>query len=163
MSVSFYPAIENNVPHIITCICGEWSYNNRAEFPDRESAYAVKATGIKPTCEDIYCEYAYVQPAVAEPEVNMANGNAADLLDVLGLAEGEDFSDYCVGSLKAEDFLGRVLIAKGVAPVSPARLPERDGIMIYGGRQEGYVQEKLDLLQEVAEWAIANKREVVWS
>jgi hypothetical protein len=162
MSVSFYPAIEENVAHIITCICEETNFNT--VYATRTEAYEAKKNPLlKSNCGDIYCDYLYVKPAVFEPEVNMSNSNANDLLDVLGLAVGEDFSDYCAGSITAEGFLGRVLLAKGVAPVSPARLPEKDGIMVYGGRAEGYVQEKLEQLQEVADWAIANKREIIWS
>jgi hypothetical protein len=162
MSVSFYPAIDDSVAHIITCICEETKFDTT--YPDRASAYAAKTSGdLKPNCGDAYCEYLYVNPAIAEPEVNMSNSNAYDLMDVLGLIPEEgNFDDVCVGSMKAEDFLGRVVVARGLAPVSPERLPEQDGIMIYAGRREGYVQERLEQLQEVADWAIANKREVVW-
>lgn len=163
MSVTFSPAMNDNVAWIITCICGDWAYNNRAEFPNYASANAAVRGGIKPACADVYCDYAYVQPAIAEPECQMANGNAVALFDALGLIEEDaDFSDYCCGSLPAKDFLGRVLMAQAVAPVSAEIPTYREGNIITGGRREGYVQERLEQLREVAEWAIKNDREVVW-
>jgi hypothetical protein len=163
MSVSFYPSSDNTVAHVINCICRET--NLGVVYPDYESAWdAKKNSDLKPNCGDIYCDYLYVKPQVEEPEVQMSNSNAVDLLDVLGLIEeGADFSDYCVGSMPAQDFLGRVLVAKAVAPESAERLPESQGNIHYGGREAGYVQAKLERMQEMAEWAIANQRKVIWS
>lgn len=164
MSVSFGPAMDQNVEHIITCICGETNFD--IVYATRIEAYNAKVSGaFKATCGDVYCEYLYVQPFINEPEVNMSNSNSVLLLDVLGIQVGEAFEERCGGELDAKDFLGRVLIAEGVSPVDAGR-PEtitKSGItMIDCGRPEGYINEKLDALREVAEWSIANNRSVVW-
>lgn len=114
-------------------------------------------------CADPYC-YVDVTPVVVEPEVQVSNVNSVSLLSVLGLGSdsGEDFSDTCLGSLPAEDFLGRVLLASAVAPVSAEVPTFREENMVFGGRVEGYVQGKLDALYDVALFAVENGREVMW-
>lgn len=159
MSVTFSPAMDTAVAHVITCICGEW--NNGVEYPSFEMAHMV-AKGMKPECGDPYCDYVSVEPAVAEPEVQMSNSNAVGLLDILGIRVGEDFSDRCCGSLSAEDFLGRVLLAQGLNPADAGSDTIAIGNMVDCGRPAGYTDAKLDAMREVAQWALANKREIAW-
>lgn len=159
MSVTFSPAMDSTVPHIITCICGEWT--NGVIYPSFEMAHMV-ARGLKPACGDVYCDYSYVQAETLEPEVQMSNHNASTLLDVLGINVGADFSDRCSGNLSAEDFLGRVLIAQGINPTDEGSATITVGNMVDCGRPAGYTDAKLDAMREVAEWAIVNKREIVW-
>ena len=159
MSVTFSPVMDSTVPHVLVCICGEWS--NGVMYPSSEMAHMV-AKGMKPECGDVYCDYVYVEPAVAEPEVQMSNANAVTLLDVLGVQVGEDFSDRCSGSLSAEDFLGRVLIAQGLNPSDAGSDTITDGNAVYCGRAVGYTDAKLDSMRQVAEWAVANERQIVW-
>ena len=159
MSVTFSPAMDTAVSHIITCICGEWS--NGVVYPSFEMAHMV-AKGMKPACGDVYCDYVSVQPADTEPEVQMSNSNAAGLLEVLGLAVGEDFSDYCCGSLTAEDFLGRVLLAQGLNPADAGSDTITVGNIVDCGRPAGYTYAKLDAMREVADWAISHNRKIVW-
>jgi len=52
----------------------------------------------------------------SEAEVNLSNLNASGLLDLLGIQVGEAFEERCSGSMSAEDFLGRVLMAQAIMP-----------------------------------------------
>ena len=112
-------------------------------------------------------------PEAEELEVNMSNSNAAVVCATLGI-DLEEWG-WC-GSLPAADFLGRVLIAPAVSPVDagvPAhRLQPGDSAGVFGtvveggptfiecGRREGYTQERLDQLRELADWAIAHNAEI---
>jgi hypothetical protein len=107
------------------------------------------------------------------PEVNVSNGNAIGLLEALGLG-GEVVDsgfgpcpvDAC-GSLAADDFLGRVLAAEIMSVGDPGR-PEEITVIENGptiiscGTAEGYLDGRLAQLREVAEFAQAHGREVVW-
>lgn len=159
MSVTFSPAMDTTVPHVVTCICGEWTTG--VVYPSYDMA-RMMLKDLKPSCSDLYCDYAYAVPEVSEPEVQMSNSNAFMLLSLLGLALSEDFSDYCSGSIPAEDFLGRVLLAQGLNPADAGSDTIVVGNMVDCGRPEGYTDAKLDAMREVADWAIANKREIVW-
>lgn len=159
MSVTFSPEFVDG-PHRIGCACG--SAAPVGEYPDRRSAYDAAVAGVRAACSDPYCEFFRLVEANAAPEINVSNSNAAELLDVLGIAVGEDFSDRCAGSLPGEDFLGRVLIALAVAPADAGVPAVRDGNVISCGRSEGYVQDRLGSLREVAEHAAARGLLVVW-
>ncbi|MEV0135765.1 hypothetical protein AB0H83_45895 [Dactylosporangium sp. NPDC050688] len=95
------------------------------------------------------------------PEVNLANGNAADILALLGLP-AEPY-----GEATAEDFLGRVLIATAMLDASTADADGRpeiiDGRWVQFERRPGYLAEKLALLHEVATWAHQHGTDVWWS
>ena len=95
------------------------------------------------------------------PEVNMHNGNAATVLDLLGITCDGDF-----GETTAEDFLGRVLLAQALMDVTyddQQGLPaSSDGRWHVGGRRPGYLAEKLTELRDVAEWATRAGVAVVW-
>lgn len=111
--------------------------------------------------------------APEELEVNMANGNAAQVCAALGidLARG----DWC-GDMPAEDFLGRVLMALAVAPADPGMpsyelLPgdadrpawAGEATVIQGARPAGYLQERLTQLHALAVWALENGKIIAWS
>lgn len=96
------------------------------------------------------------------PEVNMANGNAAQVFDLLGLHFDGDW-----GEAPAEDFLGRVLLAQGLLDVATddeRGLPGfREGNWIECGRRPGYMADRLAQLHEIATWAIEHYTAVGWS
>ena len=100
-----------------------------------------------------------------ELSVNMANANAAVVLDALGFAEDVAAGDLC-GSVPAQDFLGRVLTGFGLAPTDPGR-PATEDIGEHGarfidcGRAPGYVQDRLGQLQALAEAAVADPQVVI--
>lgn len=161
MSVTFSPEFVNNVEHKTTCLCGEWVGGVYPTFDDAH--FAVKALNIKPECSDVYCaDYVCVEQAVPAPEVQMSNMNASELLDILGIRVGEDFSDRCTGSLSAEDFLGRVLVAQGLNPEDAGVPSVTVGNMVDCGRPAGYTDAKLDAMREVAKYASERCLTVQW-
>ncbi|MDG4792066.1 hypothetical protein O7626_40330 [Micromonospora sp. WMMD1102] len=104
----------------------------------------------------------FAPATVGGPTVNMANGNAAQVLDLLGLT-----NDGC-GELAAEDFLGRVLLAQALSDVAtddtrglPARIEGTNWIDC--GRRPGYLAERLTQLHEIASWARERNAVVMWS
>lgn len=115
-------------------------------------------------------------PAAEELSVNMSNSNAARVCGSLGI--DLDKLGWC-GSMPAEDFLGRVLVALAIEPadegVPSHRLLPGDSAGIFGtvqeggpafiecGRREGYTQERLGQLRELADWAVANGAEIAFS
>jgi hypothetical protein len=94
------------------------------------------------------------------PEVNMHNGNAATVLDLLGIAWDGDS-----GEATGEDFLGRVLLAQALLVVTgdDEGVPAiSDGRWHVGGRRPGYLAETLTELADIAEWASRAGAAVVW-
>ncbi|MER6830873.1 hypothetical protein ABT352_33105 [Streptosporangium sp. NPDC000563] len=95
------------------------------------------------------------------PEVNMANGNAARLLDLLGYDAQEGW-----GEAPAEDFLGRTLLAQGLLDITTddeqGRPTVEDGRFIYCGTAPGYLAGRLTELREVAIWAYHHHTTVAW-
>lgn len=109
-------------------------------------------------------------PAAEHLAVNMSNTNAAVVCGSLGI--NLDAAGWC-GSLTASDFLGRILVALAVNPADagiPAHeLPVGDAArpawagearFIECGRREGYTEERLGQLRELADWAVAHGAEI---
>lgn len=99
---------------------------------------------------------------VGGPTVNMANGNAAQVIDLLGLIDDDGW-----GETTAEDLLGRVLLAQALLDVTfddeNGRRAVQERNWIDCGRQPGYLAERLAELQEIATWAHERNAVVVWS
>lgn len=97
----------------------------------------------------------------AMESVNVSNVNARFLLENLGL----EF-DYS-GAVDAEQFLGAILVAQGIAPVDEGRpwneLPGPGMRTIDGGRRPGYLQDQLLELTKVAQQAKELGRRVQWA
>lgn len=96
--------------------------------------------------------------------VNVSNGNAVLLLDLLGLA-GPDA--WC-GRVDGADFLGRVLLAQAIAPADAGRpaLETTTGTgarLVDCGRPAGYADDRLTQLRSIAEAAAAAGSTVDWS
>jgi hypothetical protein len=167
MSVSFSPAFVEgvDVPSVVVCGCGEF---RSEEFPSHAVAY-LASPAITPDCGDAYCaDIKFVEPAVSEPEVNVSNINAAELLDNLGILVGEDFSERCLGSIAAEDLRGRVLMALALLPEDEGMPAHQAGNTMFGlqvwtaPRPAGHTQKVLERLLEVADYALAQGRDVDW-
>ena len=167
MSVSvFAGAIEGlAVSSVIECGCGEW---RSAAFASHAEAYsALSARSVVSGCGDDYCLAMgdlFVVPETADPEVNMANLNAQDVFPLLGIDLEE--SDWC-GSMPADDFKGRVLLALALAPEDAGREAEPIGHAVLGigiraAREVGYTQTRLTMMLEVADLAIERGTEVCW-
>ncbi len=97
-------------------------------------------------------------PAAEELSVNMSSSNAVHVCASLAI-DLEEWG-WC-GSLPAVDFLGRVLMALAVLPVDAGRPVTVDAepgraTFVDCGRREGYAQERLGQLRELADWAVAN-------
>jgi hypothetical protein len=96
------------------------------------------------------------------PELNMANGNAAQVMDLLGF----DRDWHEGGELAAEDLLGRVLFAQALLPVATddeqGRPEVTDGRWLWCGTRPGYLAGRLAELQELASWAQAHRATVAW-
>lgn len=179
MSVTFAPAMAPIVGWDLACVCGARYLEADQPLMAYEEALGA-LTLVKAqnkgflACEDEDCFLYGIHPHAVEegpqaPEVNMANGNTVAVMEALGIKTDEvSFEAVCSGSLPAEDFLGRVLMALAVAPVSaerPTLVEKNEGqaTFVQCGVREGYVQEKLLELQAVAEFAVRENREVSWA
>lgn len=104
---------------------------------------------------------AYNGPLISErfatQSINMSNGNAVGVLDLLGYT---DESMY--GECDAQDFLGRVLMAIAVAPADEGRPTFQDGNILFGGTEPGYKQNRLRQLYDLALSATKSGTSVVW-
>lgn len=97
------------------------------------------------------------------PELNMANGNAARLFDLLGY----NVEDACQGGEAApRDLLGRVLLAQGLLDVATddehGRPAVTDGRWFEGGTAPGYLAGRLGDLHKIASWALHRDLAVWW-
>ncbi|MFC6081012.1 hypothetical protein [Sphaerisporangium aureirubrum] len=94
------------------------------------------------------------------PQVNMANGNAAAVLDLLGYPGEENL----YGESAAEDFLGRVLTAQALlATATEDDTPDvTDGRWTSCGRAPGYLAGRLAELHELTTWAHHHQSPVLW-
>lgn len=177
MSVTFYPTLGEVLGWDVTCVCGATyleADQNLLSYDEAKNLVSIlRVTGLA-NCEDSDCFTFGIFPSAIHaggegPTVNMSNGNSVAVLEALGLKTDEDdFSDVCCGSLSAEDFKGRVLMALAVAPISPERVTEVTNLptgstIVNCGREEGYLQEKLEQLLEVADFALEAARSVTWA
>ena len=100
-----------------------------------------------------------------DPQLRVSNGNGVRLLQTLGLSTEDDIA-YS-GSVPADDFLGRILIALALEPVDEG-LPLVESITSGGarlvdcGRPEGYIQDKLKALLNVVEFAKSQNSNITW-
>jgi hypothetical protein len=154
MSVTFAPTSDLNLPHSVTCYCTTVSTHNTYY----EAYTALKASTV--ICYDPYCTL-FVAPTAVEPEVQISNHNASVLFDILGI-EGDTFEDRCCGTLDGEDFLNRVILAEIITPTSTEIPTLTHDNIIYGGRPEGYYNNKLAQLRQTAEFAAQNGRQISW-
>lgn len=175
MSITFYPELGVHRGFDLECEC---RYRHTERYPpfassaDAELALLTLEEKGESVCGSSACSYGFVQAFYENsdlPQLNVTNHNSVSIFDALGLIpEGASFHDYCSGSLDANDFLGRVLMALAVAPVSPERVTEEHTsevgprVVIFG-RPEGYLQGKLIELQRVAESARERGVPVVWA
>lgn len=166
MSVTFRP----DAPFTglaVQCACGTVSVTPDAQ--DYQSVEAQVSSGtLAPRCGDDFCgaHRPYVVPTTGfpqAPEFNLSNVNARFVLSALGFADDEDLC----GTERAEDFLGRILVAEALSPVDEG-VPAHQAVagqsqVIECGRPAGYLQQRLRNLHEVAEFAQRHDLEVCWS
>lgn len=177
MSVTFYPEMQDGDTQGYELRCDKDGLVETlsADTPYRTVRDRSELHGL--SCD--YCEGygAQIVEVTDVPSVNVANSNAAYLLDLLGLKvdDCDSCPDY-YGSCSAEDFLGRVLVAQGLGGHDEGRpayeLVPGEGFrpqwtgnarFIDCGRKEGYGDERLAQLTKVAEWARDAGRSVCWA
>lgn len=171
MSTTFYAEISTIVGHRVHCNCedvaGE-TYGDYQDAGDRLVALRESQEHLD-GCTDEDCLYygPYIE-ALEEspsPSINVSSMNARALLDVLGITR-EECPDL-VGGEDPEAFLGRVLMAQAVAPAD-AGIPATEAAgpgarFIDCGRDEGYIDERLAQLRSLANFCVAEGRDVVWA
>lgn len=93
------------------------------------------------------------------PEVNVANMNAGTLLRTLGLfEEGGDLS----GALSGAEFATKVTQARVLEPQDVGVPAVTHGAVVECGRRPGYIQDRLDELQEIGNFAWDKGVAVTW-
>jgi hypothetical protein len=102
-------------------------------------------------------------PAAEDLSINMSNTNAHRISATLGIdLEAEGWA----GSLSAEDFLGRVLLALAIEPADegiPSHEVPTGGVRwVECGRPAGYAQERLTQLHALAQWAVDHGAEIAF-
>lgn len=169
MSVTFAPEAGPVDHYVATCLtCG-----TTQRFDDHDTVFALARSSYEGAARLDGCTdsgpyecgdatIASAMEAIGEtPSANMANSNARDVLSTLGIPD----EDLC-GGMDPSDFLGRVLTGLALAPES-AEIPTHAALgatnLITCGREAGYVQDRLRDLHEVAQFAIAHNRDVVWA
>lgn len=179
MSVTFSATTGSLKGWDVTCVCGA-RYLQEGDTPmSYETASQLVAlkraqgTGFVDCADEDCFTFGLFTSGVYEgeegPHINMSNINSVAVLEALGIKSAADeFSEVCCGALQAEDFKGRVLMALAVAPTSAERLTEvrtaeSGATMVHCGIEEGYVQHRLEALLEVADFALAQDREVTWN
>lgn len=133
------------------------------------------------SCEDCSTGcYAHQLTDLADaPEVNMHNRGSEKVLRALGYSGA--FEDTSFGYADGREFLGRILIALGLAPhdegtpsydLQPGEFSgsafigfasESGPTINIGAVPEGDLQARLNNLRAVAQCAVDNGREVIWS
>ncbi|MFI5782685.1 hypothetical protein [Nocardia sp. NPDC051570] len=107
-------------------------------------------------------------PRVADLEVNVHDGNAADLLVLLGYRRPAGAAvprpqepAEMTGEAQAENFLGRVLIAAALYPDNAAQ-PARSPIRVTA-RREGHVAMRLRNLERLARYCLDIEADIAWA
>jgi hypothetical protein len=187
MSVTFHSELDSPTGFRVGCSCEDNRGPVFGTYADAEAFY-VRHDLLNTTIPEVlvgcwyagqegYCEMGqcFISAVYANPgpELNVANGNAIVILEALGLGGEVIESGFgpmpadCSGSLPADDFLGRVLAAEIMSVGDPGTETETfksegSATVIAIGRREGYTDEKLAVLREIAEFAQAHGRAVVW-
>lgn len=98
-------------------------------------------------------------PVNGGPSVNLANGNARQVLDLLSF-------DGDWGEAPAEDFLGRVLIALALLSFltedDEGQPLDDEHQWIDCGPGPGYLADRLTDLHDIAMWAADHRSAVMW-
>jgi hypothetical protein len=188
MSVTFHSELDTPTGFRVGCSCESnqgpvfGTYADAEEFYVRhdllnraipEVLVGCEYAGREGFCDMGHCFITAVYPERG-PELNVSNDNAILILSTLGLRPrvvdgpfGPLPEDAC-GSMDAEEFLGRVLAAEIMSVGDPGTetetfIEEGCATLIACGRPEGYTDARLAQLREVAEFARAHGKEVVWS
>ncbi len=142
---------------MLECGCGQSKSAIAGSYAELDALRG----GFVYTCDDAYCS-AFPAMSVAVyaeqvESVNVSNVNARFLLGMLAF----DAADLC-GSVSADEFLGRVLVADGLS-VGDAGVPAiQEGNMVECGRPEGYAEDSLAALRTLANSAKTLGVDIIW-
>lgn len=162
MSVTF--SVESPiVGWVSACACGEVRTTKLYASYD-EVRVAIDAKTEVPVCGNCSDNDDMVYASAVSlhddaPEVNVSNTNAVTLLEALGLHEV--YGDL-TGSLSGAEFAAKVMQARVLEPQSAGAPMPTHGIMVNCGSHPGYVQDRLESLQEVADFAWDKDAVVTW-
>lgn len=165
MSVTFTAELRENDIAGYGLTCSELQYGQQQEptaeyasYPEAHEALAQRTSLCGSPCEAERClpRVALIERDPA-PVVNMANANAARVLETLGYPDEE-----LGGDEEAEVFFGAVLLASGLTPYDEGIPAHQEGNVIDCGRRPGYLQDRLDELRELASWCYQRGRRVQW-
>ena len=90
-------------------------------------------------------------PELGDVEFSLSNANAADVLDALGIEDSFSVSPWplpCFKALLAVARRKRIGHASPAIPLTETRAPG-SMVLIDGGRDEGYIEQKLALLSHL--------------
>lgn len=143
-----------------TCSCREATGET---YPTFELALAAIANGVTVACGDEFCAQFPINVDVVDSteNVNVSNFNAREILSSLDIVSEED--DELVGTIDADDFMGRVLLAAGLSVGDPGMPATTQGAMVYCGRSEGYLDDRYAELLKLATAAKKQGSKVAWS
>lgn len=100
-------------------------------------------------------------------DVQMSNDNARDVLDVLGIAVGQPFSEWCSGSIEPTDLIGRCLVALAIAHdpgvSTPGTVGTNGARLLASSRKAGYLHDKCEAILLLAEQAKSDGRLISWT
>jgi hypothetical protein len=160
MSIYFYP---NPIPPTASFVLRFWCDRKEAIVPTGQQD--ALATQHNADCHECASYGGVLVDGDHQwPQINISYGNHALIMGMLGY-RGDDID---CGHADAEDFLGRLLVADALLETTDAREPStvrgaNGATLIDLGQREGYVNDKLRILIELAHWAKANGTELVWN
>lgn len=175
MSVTFSIAMTPDEATAWNLVCELTGPLNDTPLPWEQANTLAEAH--KKTCVDDVCAHygpdkdmVRLNGVTSALDVNLANDNARFVLDALGAPT----DDLC-GSLPADDFLGRCMLATAIAPHdegTPTHLalpvegsgPSASGAtVVMCGRPEGYLHDTLANLMALAQYARTLGKPVAWA
>lgn len=142
--------------YAVTCSCGAATTE---QFESVEDVQFVITSGNAPVCGDEFCAayFPSIKPITDAPELNVSNANAEAILSVLGFEEIQ-----YEGTISGDDLMGRILIAQAINPTDAGIPATRDGNFISCGRNEGYIDQRLEQLAEIAAFATKHNLSIYW-
>lgn len=147
----------------VSCSCGSAAHESVFSTRDDAVFAAFVDNSANPSCGDEFCAAfpltITLQDSSEFYEVNVSNLNARAILEVLGFVNDDDL----VGTVSADDFLGRVLVAMMLNPADAGVPVTTDGSVINCGRTEGYMDGILMQLQTLAQYAANENHSISWS
>ena len=166
MSVSFFVEAGETTAYRISCMCQDVEGKSFDNYYDASLHLMIMQEKNETLygCSDKFCSdnglfIDHVHDAFDTAVINMSNKNAKDVLNHLGIDVDEE--DWA-GSFDPHDLMARIDIALAIAPDSVEIDTVQNNNMIICGREEGYIQKRLQQIISVCEDAVKLNRKIVW-